>query len=217
MPKILIVEDDKPISDLIEMHLSMAGYEPAQMYSAEDALGFLNDSESDLILLDIMLPGMDGMEFFKRIQHKNIPVIYLTAKRELPDKIRGLKMGAEDYIVKPFEPIELITRIEVVLRRMGNNETLLTFNDVSVNETTRRVTKDGEEIELTPLEYDLLCVLVRYKRHVLTREQLLNDVWGYDYLGGTRTVDMHVQRLRKKLGWQDRIKTVYKIGYRLED
>ena len=216
MSKILIVEDDKPISDLIEMHLSMAGYDSVQMYSAESAYDFLKGNECDLILLDIMLPGIDGMAFFEKIKYKDIPVIYLTARRELPDKILGLKMGAEDYIVKPFEPIELITRIEVVLRRLNKNEAVLTFEDLSINESVRKVTKSGDDIELTPLEYDLLCILVRYQRHVLTREQLLNDVWGYDYLGGTRTVDMHVQRLRKKLDWHNKIKTVYKIGYRLE-
>jgi len=216
MSKILIVEDDKPISDLIEMHLSMAGYESFQMNNAENALAFLSENECDLILLDIMLPGIDGMEFFEKIKHMNIPVIFLTAKRELPNKIRGLKMGADDYIVKPFEPIELITRIEVVLRRLGKGKKNLTFEDLSIDESRHKAIKNGSEIELTPLEYDLLCVLVRYQRHALTRQQLLNDVWGYDYFGGTRTVDMHIQRLRKKLDWHEKIKTVYKIGYRLE-
>lgn len=216
MKKILIVEDDKPISDLIQMHVSIAGYDTIQMYDAESAYKYLKSQRADLILLDIMLPQMDGIQLLKKINHNQIPVIMLSAKRELTERIKALKMGAEDYIVKPFEPIELLTRIEVVLRRMKSSDKELVFEDVVINESTRLVTKDNMVIQLTPKEYDLICMLIRYQRHALSRDQLLDSVWGYDYYGGTRTVDMHVQRLRKKLEWQNKITTVYKIGYRLE-
>ena len=216
MPEILIVEDDKPISDLIQMHLSIAGFTSYQTYDAESATAFLSDKTVDLVLLDIMLPKMNGMELLEKILPKGIPVIFLTAKRELPDRIKGLKMGAEDYIVKPFEPIELITRIEVVLRRTGKKELKLVFEDLEINEDRREVIKAGKIINLTLREYELLCMLVRYQRHALSRERLLDDVWGFDYPGGTRTVDMHIQRLRTKLDWHEKIKTIYKIGYRLE-
>jgi len=216
MQEILIVEDDKPISDLIQMHLSIDGFISYQMYDAESAASFLSNKTVDLVLLDIMLPKMSGMELLEKILPKEIPVIFLTAKRELPDRIKGLKMGAEDYIVKPFEPIELITRIEVVLRRTGKKELKLVFEDLEINEDRREVIKAGKIIDLTLREYELLCMLVRCKRHALSRERLLDDVWGFDYPGGTRTVDMHIQRLRSKLDWHEKIRTIYKIGYRLE-
>jgi two-component system alkaline phosphatase synthesis response regulator PhoP len=216
MPEILIVEDDEPISDLIQMHLSIAGYGTHQVFDAEGALDFLGGNTTDLILLDIMLPGMSGFELLEKLLPKGIPVIFLTAKRELPDKVKGLKMGAEDYIVKPFEPIELIARIEVVLRRTGQKGFRLVFEDVEIDEDCREVFKAGRSVELTLREYELLCMLVRYQRHALSRDKLLDGVWGFDYPGGTRTVDMHINRLRNKLGWQDKIRTVYKIGYRLE-
>ena len=216
MSQILIVEDDKAISDLIQMHLSIAGYDSYQVQDAENALDFLANKTVDLILLDIMLPSMNGFTLLEKILPKGIPVIFLTAKRELPDKIKGLKMGAEDYIVKPFEPIELMARIEVVLRRTGKKESKLLFEDVEINEDMHEVLKAGQKVMLTLREYELLCTLVRYQRHALSREQLLDDVWGFDYPGGTRTVDMHIQRLRSKLNWHDKIKTIYKVGYRLE-
>ncbi len=216
MPEILIVEDDRPISDLIQMHLSIAGFISYQMYDAESAASFLSNKTVDLVLLDIMLPKMSGMELLEKILPKEIPAIFLTAKRELPDRIKGLKMGAEDYIVKPFEPIELITRIEVVLRRTGRKELKLVFEDLEINEDRREVIKAGKIIDLTLREYELLCMLVRCQRHALSRERLLDDVWGFDYPGGTRTVDMHIQRLRSKLDWHEKIRTIYKIGYRLE-
>lgn len=215
--KILIVEDDEAISNLININLNMVGYETKQEFDGKKALDTIKTEKFDLIIMDIMLPGIDGFQIMQGIKNMNIPVIFLTAKNSVIDKVKGLKLGAEDYMVKPFETVELIARIEVVLRRYGKSEDYLEFKDLRVYEEERVVKKGDVEIELTLKEFELLILLIKNKNIALSREQILEKVWGYEYFGETRTVDTHVQRLRKKLGLLDNIKTVYKVGYRLED
>lgn len=216
MDKILIIEDDPAISDLIRLNLNVAGYESRQAFTGNDALEVLENYAPSLILLDVMLPDMDGFELLEKIRSSAIPVIFLTARNSLNDRVKGLKMGAEDYIVKPFEAMELLARIEVVLRRFGSCGTIL-FEDLEINPEEHSVKKSGVVIELALKEYELLLLLIRNRNKALTREKILELVWGYEYFGETRTVDIHIQRLRKKLDWDGQIKTVYKFGYRLED
>lgn len=215
MEKILIIEDEEPISELVKINLNMAGYEVIQAMDGEEGLKILNEGKVDLVILDIMLPKIDGYTLMPHILQKDIPVIVLTAKDSLRDKVVGLNMGADDYITKPFEGMELIARTKVVLRRIVKEEKVKGFDDVQILLDSRRVLKNGSDVELTPKEFELLNVFVENKGIVLTREKLLEIVWEYDYEGNTRTVDIHVQRLRTKLN-TDKIKTVYKIGYRLE-
>nr|WP_272508932.1 response regulator transcription factor [Clostridium ganghwense] len=217
MSKILIVEDDVSISDLIKLNLKMVNYEIEQAYNGKRALELIEQENFDLILLDVMLPELDGFGVMERIKHKDIPVIFLTAKDSISNKVKGLKMGADDYIVKPFESIELLARVEVVLRRYGKKNDVLNFKNLEINLQERIVKKNEEIIELTLKEFELLRLLIENKGIALSREKILEKVWGYDYLGETRTVDMHIQKLRKKLNLDEKIKTVYKIGYRLED
>lgn len=214
--KILIVEDDESISNLIKLHLSMAGYESKQIFDGLEAFNILKKEHFDLILLDIMLPGINGFEVMERIKHLNIPVIFLTAKNGLSDKVIGLKSGAEDYIVKPFEAIELLARIEVILRRYHKNDNCIEFMNLKIYENERVVKKDGAIVDLTLKEFELISVLIKNKNIALSREYLLETIWGYEYMGETRTIDTHIQQIRKKLDLKDNIKTVYKIGYRLE-
>ena len=215
--KILIVEDDEAIANLININLSMAGYDSKKVFDGEEALKLIREEKFDLILLDIMLPGLDGFEILDRIRNLNIPVIFLTAKNVLADKVTGLRKGAEDYIVKHFESLELLARIEVVLRRFSKNNNCIDFKDLKIYEDERVVKKDGQAIELTLKEFELLLNLVKNKNRALSREYLLEKIWGYEYMGETRTVDTHIQKLRRKLNLADNIKTVYKIGYRLEE
>lgn len=215
--KILIVEDDEAIANLININLSMAGYDSKKVFDGEEALKLIREEKFDLILLDIMLPGLDGFEILDRIRNLNIPVIFLTAKNGLADKVTGLRKGAEDYIVKPFESLELLARIEVVLRRFSKNNNCIDFKDLKIYEDERVVKKDGQAIELTLKEFELLLNLVKNKNRALSREYLLEKIWGYEYMGETRTVDTHIQKIRRKLNLADNIKTVYKIGYRLEE
>lgn len=214
---ILIVEDDESISNLIKITLEMAGYLTSQIFDGMDVLPALEQNKFDLILMDVMLPGMDGFTLMKKIKELDIPVIFLTAKNDLADRITGLKSGAEDYIVKPFETVELLARIEIVLRRYSKVSTHLTFKDFCINEDNRTVMKGSTPIELTLKEFELFVLLIKNKNMALSREYLLETIWGYDYMGETRTIDTHIQRLRKKLNLNDAIQTVYKIGYRLED
>ncbi|MFF3926354.1 response regulator transcription factor [Paenibacillus lactis] len=213
----MIVEDDVHISKIIKMNLNIVSYETVEVYDGEAALEQVQREKFDLILLDVMIPKLDGFELMKRIKPYNIPVIFLTAKNSVYDKVDGLKLGADDYMVKPFEAIELLARIETVLRRYAKEEQVITFQDLLVDLDKREVTKQGKVVELTPKEYDLLVVLLKNKNIALSREQFLDKVWGGDYYGETRTVDMHIKSLRKKLELQDHIKTIYKLGYRLED
>ncbi len=216
MIKILIVEDELPISKLIEMNLTDAGYTCTCAYDGVTAADLIEKNVYDLILLDIMLPGLNGYELFEYIKPMNIPVIFITAKAALTDRVRGLHLGAEDYIVKPFEVLELLARVEVVLRRYNKSQRMLTYGDVTIDTTGMVVTKAGKIINLTPKEYDLATLFVRNRNITLSRERLFEIVWGSDYDCDTRTLDLHVLRIRKKLGWDKCLKTIHRIGYRLE-
>ena len=214
---ILIVEDDPAISKLIKLNLEMVGYRTSQIFDGMQVMDTIQRNAIDLILLDVMLPGMSGFELIDFIKPFKIPIIFLTAKNTVMDKVTGLKLGAEDYIVKPFEAIELLARIEVVLRRYTTEDENLCFKDIVIEEDHRIVKKKDEIINLTLKEFELFLLLVKNKNRALSREYLLEKIWGYEYMGETRTIDTHIQNLRKKLGLVDDIKTVYKIGYRLED
>ena len=217
MLKILIVEDEKPINDLIEMNLTEAGYVCTCAYDGIQAADILEAGERfDLVLLDIMLPGANGYELLEYIKPLEIPVIFLTAKGSTEDKVKGLRLGADDYLVKPFEIVELLARVETVLRRAGKTQTEITIDDITIDTRSRSVRRGNREIPLTMKEFELLLLFVRNRNIALFRETLYERVWESEYMGDSRTVDLHVQRLRKKLHWEDKIKAIYKVGYRLE-
>ncbi len=216
MIRILIVEDEKPILDLLDMSLTAAGYSCECLMSGTAAADAVEKKRYDLILLDVMLPGVDGFELMEYIAPLEIPVIFITARSAVSDRIKGLKLGADDYIVKPFEIAELLARVETVLRRYHKMERCIAVGDVVVDTQSRVVTKAGEPVALTAKEYNLLLLFLQNKNIALFRETIYERVWESDYMGDSRTVDLHVQRLRKKLGWQERITAVYKVGYRLE-
>jgi len=214
MALILIVEDDVSIAQIIRKHLSLVGHECKSVHDGEAVFEMLNKHSFDLVLLDVMLPGMDGFTVMKQIE--DIPVIFLTAKNALHDRIKGFKMGADDYIIKPFEMLELQARVEAVLRRTGKACKSFVLADVRVDFESRRVYLKNQLVDCTPKEYDLLEVLITNRNIALSREKLLELAWNYDYEGDTRTVDVHIQKLRKKLALENHIVTVYKMGYRLE-
>lgn len=214
--KILIVEDEKPISDLIKMSLEDVGYTCECVYDGMQAADALEERHYDLILLDVMLPKLDGYELMEYIRPLDIPVIFITAKAAVQDKVKGLRLGAEDYLVKPFEVMELLARVETVLRRYHKSERMISVFDVEIDTQSREVKKSGIRVNLTIKEYELLLLFVRNPNVALFRETLYERVWEGEYMGDSRTVDLHVQRLRKKLGWEERIKAIYKVGYRLE-
>ncbi len=216
MIKILVVEDELPISDLIDMNLSSRGYQCTCAYDGMRAADLLEENTYDLILLDIMLPQIDGYELMEYIRPMNIPVIFITAKSSVADRVKGLQLGADDYLVKPFAIVELLARVEAVLRRYNKSEKRITVEDVVIDTESRLVKKGGQQVELTKKEYELLLLFVHNKNIALFRETIFEKVWESEYMGDTRTVDLHVQRLRRKLGWNDKIKAVYKVGYRLE-
>jgi len=215
MHSILVVEDEKSIRDLISINLGMVGYNISEAGDGINALEMLQQGSYDLCILDLMLPDMDGYELLPHLIKKNVPVIMLTARDRLSDRVKGLNLGADDYVVKPFETIELLARVQAVLRRAGKENNVRKFQDIEVFEKQHRVIKAGKEIELTPREFDLLLFLLENKGVALSREKILERIWDYEYEGNTRTVDIHIQRLRKKLDTSC-IKTVYKMGYRLE-
>lgn len=218
MNRILIVEDEIAISDLIKIELEMKGFKCDTANDGEIASNLIEKNKYDLILLDIMIPKIDGYELLEYIkQVYEIPAIFITAKNLTEDKIKGLNMGADDYITKPFEIRELIARIEAVLRRYNKGNDIQKIGNININVVKRSVMKDGKEISLTPKEFDLLVLLVQNKNFALYRETIFEKVWGEDLEFETRTLDLHIQRLRKKLDLKDKIKTVYKIGYMLED
>lgn len=214
--KILVVEDEAPIRELISINLEMVDYEVVQAEDGLQAKEIIENKNLDLILLDVMIPGIDGFELIQKIKYREIPVIFVTAKESVLDRVKGLRLGAEDYIVKPFETIELLARVEVVLRRYNKIKDIISFKDIDLNIEQRMVKKSGSEIYLTAKEFDLILLFLQNKNIALSRQQILYKVWGYDYEGETRTVDIHVQRVRDKLGLKDDIRTVYKVGYRLE-
>lgn len=215
MAEILIVEDEFSINELIRRNLSLTGHRCTQALDGLSAAALLENGSFDLVVLDIMLPGLDGYQVYEKAL--GTPTIFLTAKSELSDKLKGLSMGADDYLTKPFQMLELAARVEAVLRRTKKVETEFTLGGMRCNFESRQVFLDEEIIECTPKEYELLEVLIRNRNIALSREKLLDMVWGYDFDGGTRTVDVHIQRLRHKLHLEDYIKTVYKLGYRLEE
>ena len=216
--KILVVEDDRAISELLCMNLNAAGYETAAAYDGEEARRLLLwHEDADLALVDIMLPGKDGFSLMDDFNEKNLPVIYLTAKDDVASKVKGLKLGAEDYMVKPFEMLELLVRIEKVLERTGRAKKILEIRDVKVDLEKHQVTKKGVAVNLKPMEYDLLVLLLQNRNIALGREEILRRVWGTEFLGESRTVDVHVGQLRKKLELYEEIRTIPKLGYRLED
>lgn len=213
MIKILIVDDEKPICDLIDINLSAAGYDCKAVQDGIQAIDLIESEPFDLVLLDIMLPGANGYDIMEYIRPLKIPVIFITAKHEVKDRVKGLKLGAEDYLVKPFDVVELVARVEVVLRRYNKTDTVLTAGDVVVDEDARKVTKAGKPVVLTNKEYGLLVLFMRNKNIALFRESLYEKVWGDEYLADSRTLDLHVQRLRRKMGWEDNLVAVYKVGY----
>lgn len=216
--KILVVEDDLAISELICMNLEAAGYDTLAVFDGEAVERLLQKKETaDLALVDIMLPGKDGFSLMEKFREAEVPVIYLTAKGDVASKVRGLKLGAEDYLVKPFEVLELLVRMEKVLDRTGRARKELRIKDVSVDLVRHEVQKHGKTISLKPMEYDLLVLFLQNRNVALSREEILRRVWGEDYLGESRTVDVHVGQLRKKLDLNENIVTIPKLGYRLEE
>lgn len=216
MSKILIVEDEEAIANLIRMNLVKAGYQCELAFDGEEAADKIAEKSYDLILLDIMLPKLNGYEVLEYAKSVDIPVIFLTAMGETQQKVKGLRLGAEDYIAKPFEIAELLARVETVLRRYKKTEQRLRLYDIEIDTQSRRVERGGREVDLTIKEYELLLLFLRNKNRALYRETIYESVWGGEYSGAGRTVDLHVQRLKKKLGLEDHITAIYKVGYRLE-
>lgn len=214
MANILIVEDEFNINSLISKSLSLTGHKCKSAYDGIEALKIVREGSFDLVILDVMLPGFTGFELIEHI--KDIPVIFVTAKAGLGDKLKGLGLGADDYIVKPFEIQELLARVTAVLRRVKRENNTFSFDNIAVDFDKRCVYRDDSEVKLTPKEYDLLETLILNRNIALTRDRLLSLVWDMDYEGDTRTVDIHIQQLRKKLGIKNRIISLYKIGYRFE-
>ncbi len=213
MANILIAEDEQAINDLIKLNLSLVGHKCEQVFDGAAALERALSGQYDLVILDVMLPELSGFEIIGQIK---TPVIFVTARVSVEDRLRGLKLGADDYIVKPFEILELVERVKAVLRRTKGENEVVEFDGIRVEFDTRRVYKDGAEIILKPKEFELLSAFITNRNLALSREKLIQLVWDFDYDGDTRTVDVHVQKLRQKLGISDRLKTVYKTGYRLE-
>lgn len=215
MIHILIVEDDQNIARMIETAVSIVGYRTSLCSNGATAVEMIMEHDYDLILLDVMLPGLDGFSVIQKIQGRNIPTIFISALQDVSDKVKGLRLGAEDYIVKPFEAVELLARIEVVLRRSNKGPKSLSYMDITVNIEEHMVKKCGKAIALTPKEFDVLVFFIQNTDIVLTRERLLSKIWGYTYQGESRTVDTHVQQVRRKMGLKDKLVSVPKLGYRL--
>ena len=213
---ILIVEDDENIAHMIEATLTIGGYTSAVCNDGASALTEIQAGAYDLILLDVMLPKLDGFQVFERRGKSQTPIIFLTAMGDLQSKVKGLRMGAEDYIVKPFEAVELLARVEVILRRTQPQETTITYQNVIIEVEKHLVTLNGEVVVLTPKEFDLLLFFIRNIDIALTRERILEAVWNHAFGVETRTVDTHVQQIRKKLNLHETLRTLPRLGYRLE-
>lgn len=216
MQRILIIEDDAAIAHLMESTLCRERYNTTWAADGVQGADLFETGHFDLILLDLMLPGISGFELLEYFVPSKVPVIIISAMGQVENRIKGLKMGADDFLVKPFQIGELLARVESVLRRTGKKETTFSCEEVTVDSDSRVVLKNGKEVELTAKEFDLLIVLIRNKNVALSRCFLYESVWQEEYTGETRTLDNHIQRLRKKLGWNDKIQTVFRIGYRLK-
>ncbi|WP_418372642.1 response regulator transcription factor [Agathobacter sp.] len=215
MSKILVAEDELAINKMICMNLNITGYQTVSMQDGQEVLDYLAAGQSaDLAIVDIMMPKVDGFALLEPLNKAGIPVIYLTALGDIESKVRGLSGGAEDYMVKPFEMLELLLRIEKILKRTGKSDELIKLDDVILDMKKRTVSKKNEQISLTPMEYDLLCILAKNRNIALGRDKILHEIWGAGFEGETRTVDVHVAALRRKTGLH--IASVPKIGYRLE-
>lgn len=214
MAQILIVEDEKSINMLIKKNLELVGHSCVSVFDGEAVFDEIEKQAFDLILLDIMLPKLDGFQVIQEL--KDIPVIFLTARGAVEDRVKGLKLGADDYIVKPFDMMELQARVESVLRRTQKAEELFCLGEVKVDLSGRQVFFNEEFVDFAPQEFSLIETLIKNRNIALSRDKLLEIAWGYDFGGDTRTVDVHIHNIRKKLSWEDTIKTVYKLGYRLE-
>lgn len=217
MAEILIVEDEINISNLIKMALSQHGYKTNCVFDGESCADILEKKHFDLVLLDVMLPKISGFELMDYIKSFDTPVIFITAKADVSNKVYGLNLGADDYITKPFNISELQARVDAVLRRYNKTQTKLNFGDITVDTDSRVVTKNNTAVDLTLKEYEILLLFIRNKNIALYREMIYERVWNEPYMGDTRTVDLHIQRLRKKLGLKNNIRSVYKVGYRLTD
>ena len=215
MIKILVVEDEEPISNLIRMNLTKAGYYCKCAFDGKEAADIMASEPFDLFLLDIMLPQINGYELMDYAKSLNTPVIFITAMGSVENRVKGLKQGADDYITKPFEVLELLARVEAVLRRYNKSERILKVMDIEVDVDSRTVMQNGEPVTLTLKEFELLLLFIRNKNIALYRDVIYESVWESEYMGESRTVDLHVQRLKKKLHWEDKIVAVYKVGYRL--
>lgn len=216
MIRILAVDDEKPIAEVLRLSLRRAGYQCVCAYDGLEAADLIEKEQFDLILLDIMLPGLDGFELMDYIASTNTPVIFLTAKNAVADRVKGLRMGAEDYIVKPFDVLELLARVDNVLRRHGKLQTVLEVADLRINTKSMQVMQSGREVPLTRKEYEILLLFAQNLGVVLSKDTIYERVWGGEYPENTRTVELHIQRMKRKLGWDDRIRPVYGMGYRLE-
>lgn len=216
MYRILVVEDDPSIRELLEMNFSVAGYHCSLAEDGKQALEQVARESYDLAVLDIMLPKMDGFELFPYLERAGIPVIYVSAKSGETDRVKGLRLGAEDYMVKPFSVLELLVRAEKILDRRKAKGDIVEAGGVTISQEERSVSVNGRRVELKPMEFSLLLMLAKHPNIVFSREQLLREVWGDGYFGETRTVDNHIAALRKKLDWSERIVTVHRVGYKLE-
>lgn len=216
MIEILIAEDDEMIANLIRVNLVKSGYSCKCAYTGREAANLMGTTNFDLCLFDIMLPEIDGYELLEYAKTMNFPVIFITAMGSTDNKVKGLRAGADDYITKPFEIVELLARVESVLRRYKKTDEIITEENVTINMASRKVYQNGIEVNLTMKEFNLLLLLIRNKNVALYREIIYENVWESDYMGDSRTVDLHIQRLRKKLKWNDKIESVYKVGYRLK-
>ncbi len=216
MANVLVVEDEEHIAQMISATLSLGGHTSSICADGTEVADMVQTGRYDLVLLDIMLPGLDGFSVLTQIRNMHVPVIFLSALQEVADKVRGLRLGAEDYITKPFEPLELLARVEVVLRRYRKTETVLEYGGIRQNVDSHSVTLNGKPVALSPKEFDLLKVFLQNQNLALSREKLLSMVWGYEFAGESRTVDIHVQRLRQKLDLAGHLVTLPRVGYRLE-
>ena len=221
--KVLVVDDDKHIAELISLYLDKEGYETKEVYSGRAAVSTFRDYSPNIVLLDIMLPEMDGYQVCREIrQMSNTPIIMLTAKGEVFDKVLGLELGADDYVIKPFDPKELIARVKAVLRRYDGKPVeapkQIVYQNLNINQATYVVTYHDATLELPPKEFELLNFLAQHPNQVFTREQLLDKIWGYEFMGDTRTVDVHIKRIREKMPYADNwsVKTVWGVGYKFE-